>query len=319
MPAASAIQPSKDTSRSGKHLLAGFDAGVEEQSALDQYLQDVSRHELITVDEEKTLGARARQGDQEAIQRLAQANLRFVISVAKKYQNRGVALTDLIQEGNVGLITAARKFDPDQGVKFISYAVWWIRQAILAALANQGRPVRVPLNRASDLARIFREKERYKQREGKEPEASVLGKLTNLTPDLVESLQTLNASEIRLDAPIGDSEDSQLVERFISEEAAEPEIEVEQRMLKETVAEALSALDHRDAQVLKLYFGLDGTKEHTLEEIGNVLGVTRERIRQLRDRALRRLQTGDQGSKLKSFADNGPHIGISTSGSYSTA
>jgi RNA polymerase primary sigma factor len=285
-----------------KNPLAGFSATVEEQSALDQYLRDVSRHELITPEREKELGARALKGDEEAIQELARANLRFVISVAKKYQNRGVSLTDLIQEGNVGLVTAARKFDPDQGVKFISYAVWWIRQAILASLANQGRAVRVPLNRASDLARIFREKERLKQELRREPTAEELSKATDLTPELVESLQTLNAAEIRLDAPIGDSEDSQLVERFITEEAAEPEMEVEGRLLSESISEALETLEARDAKVLRLYFGLEGEREHTLEEIGNMLGVTRERIRQLRDRALRRLREGDKGIALESFA-----------------
>jgi len=285
-----------------KNPLAGFSASVEEQSALDQYLRDVSRHELITPDQEKELGARAQKGDEDAIQELARANLRFVISVAKKYQNRGVSLTDLIQEGNVGLVTAARKFDPDQGVKFISYAVWWIRQAILASLANQGRAVRVPLNRASDLARIFREKERLKQELRREPSAEELSEATDLTPELVESLQTLNAAEIRLDAPIGDSEDSQLVERFISEEAAEPEMEVEGRLLGEAISEALRTLEPRDAKVLRLYFGLEGEREHTLEEIGNMLGVTRERIRQLRDRALRRLREGDKGVALESFA-----------------
>ncbi|MEM7414232.1 MAG: RNA polymerase sigma factor RpoD/SigA [Gemmatimonadota bacterium] len=293
----------KRRKRRGKgNLLSGFDASVEEQSALDQYLRDVSRHELITPEREKELGARAQKGDQEAIQELARANLRFVISVAKKYQNRGVSLTDLIQEGNVGLVTAARKFDPEQGVKFISYAVWWIRQAILASLANHGRAVRVPLNRASDLARIFREKERLKQEKGREPTTDELAEATHLTPELVESLQTLNAAEIRLDAPIGDSEDSQLVERFITEEAAEPEIEVESRLLTETITEALSTLEARDAKVLRLYFGLEGEREHTLEEIGNMLGVTRERIRQLRDRALRRLREGDKGNALESFA-----------------
>lgn len=293
----------KRRKRRGKgNLLSGFDASVEEQSALDQYLRDVSRHELITPEREKELGARAQKGDQEAIQELARANLRFVISVAKKYQNRGVSLTDLIQEGNVGLVTAARKFDPEQGVKFISYAVWWIRQAILASLANHGRAVRVPLNRASDLARIFREKERLKQEKGREPTTDELAEATHLTPELVESLQTLNAAEIRLDAPIGDSEDSQLVERFITEEAAEPEIEVESRLLTETITEALSTLEARDAKVLRLYFGLEGEREHTLEEIGNMLGVTRERIRQLRDRALRRLREGDKGTALESFA-----------------
>jgi len=285
-----------------KNPLAGFSATVEEQSALDQYLRDVSRHELITPEREKELGALAQKGDEVAIQELARANLRFVISVAKKYQNRGVSLTDLIQEGNVGLVTAARKFDPDQGVKFISYAVWWIRQAILASLANQGRAVRVPLNRASDLARIFREKERLKQELRREPTAEELSEATDLTPELVESLQTLNAAEIRLDAPIGDSEDSQLVERFITEEAAEPEMEVEGRLLSEAISEALETLEPRDAKVLRLYFGLEGEREHTLEEIGNMLGVTRERIRQLRDRALRRLREGDKGIALESFA-----------------
>jgi len=298
-----AATTTKRRKRRGKgNLLSGFDASVEEQSALDQYLRDVSRHELITPEREKELGARAQKGDQEAIQELARANLRFVISVAKKYQNRGVSLTDLIQEGNVGLVTAARKFDPEQGVKFISYAVWWIRQAILASLANHGRAVRVPLNRASDLARIFREKERLKQEKGRDPSTEELAEATNLTPELVESLQTLNAAEIRLDAPIGDSEDSQLVERFITEEAAEPEIEVESRLLTETITDALSTLEARDAKVLRLYFGLEGEREHTLEEIGNMLGVTRERIRQLRDRALRRLREGEKGNALETFA-----------------
>lgn len=292
----------KRRKRKGKNLLSGFDASVEEQSALDQYLRDVSRHELITPEKEKELGALAQAGDEDAVQDLARANLRFVISVAKKYQNRGVSLTDLIQEGNVGLVTAARKFDPEQGVKFISYAVWWIRQAILASLANHGRAVRVPLNRASDLARIFREKERLKQEKGREPSTEELAEATDLTPALVESLQTLNAAEIRLDAPIGDSEDSQLVERFITEEAAEPELEVESRLLTEAITEALCTLEARDAKVLRLYFGLEGEREHTLEEIGNLLGVTRERIRQLRDRALRRLREGAKGDALESFA-----------------
>ena len=298
-----AAPTTKRQKRRGKgNVLSGFDASVEEQSALDQSLRDVSRHELITPEREKELGALAQLGDQEAIQELARANLRFVISVAKKYQNRGVSLTDLIQEGNVGLVTAARKFDPEQGVKFISYAVWWIRQAILASLANHGRAVRVPLNRASDLARIFREKERLKQEKGREPTTEELAEATHLTPELVESLQTLNAAEIRLDAPIGDSEDSQLVERFITEEAAEPEVEVESRLLTEMITAALSTLEARDAKVLRLYFGLEGEREHTLEEIGNMLGVTRERIRQLRDRALRRLREGEKGTALESFA-----------------
>lgn len=275
---------------------------AEERSALDQYLRDVSKHELITPEEEIELGRRAQAGDEEAVQKLVRANLRFVISVAKKYQNRGVSLIDLIQDGNVGLVTAARKFDPDQGVKFISYAVWWIRQAILSSLANQGRAVRVPLNRASDLARIFRERERLKQELGREPTTEELAAAAKLTPETLESLQTLNAAEIRLDSPIGDSDDSQLVERFILEEAAEPEATVEERLMAEQIERALDTLTPRDARVLRLYFGLEGGREHTLEEIGNMLGVTRERVRQLRDRALKRLREGELGTALESFA-----------------
>jgi RNA polymerase primary sigma factor len=279
-----------------------FAGAPEERGALDQYLREVSRHELLTAAEEIELGKLAQAGDEEAVGRLVRANLRFVISVAKKYQNRGVSLIDLIQEGNVGLVTAARKFDPDQGVKFISYAVWWIRQAILASLANQGRAVRVPLNRASDLARIFRERERLKQELRRDPTLEELAAAASLTPEVVTSLQTLNAAEIRLDAPIGDSDDSQLVERFMWDEAYEPEEAVEERLLAEHIDRALETLQPRDAKVVRLYFGLEGGREHTLEEIGNMLGVTRERVRQLRDRALRRLREGELGTALESFA-----------------
>lgn len=277
-------------------------SGAEDQSSLDQYLKDVSAHPLLTPEEESELGRRAQAGDERAVQALVRANLRFVISVAKKYQNRGVSLSDLIQDGNVGLVTAARKFDPDQGVKFISYAVWWIRQAILSSLANQGRAVRVPLNRASDLSKIFRERERLKQELDRDPSYSELGEATGLTAETVRSLQTLNHSEIRLDAPIGDTEDSQLMDRFITDEAIVTEEEVEERLLAERIERALTVLQPRDAKVLRLYFGLEGEREHTLEEIGNRLGVTRERIRQLRDRALKRLREGEMGDALASFA-----------------
>jgi RNA polymerase primary sigma factor len=292
----------KKRKRRGTERSDVFAASAEERSALDQYLREVSRHELLTPAEEIELGTRAQAGDEDAVAMLVRANLRFVISVAKKYQNRGVSLIDLIQEGNVGLVTAARKFDPDQGVKFISYAVWWIRQAILAALANQGRAVRVPLNRASDLARIFRERERLKQELRRDPTLEEVAEAAALTPEVVTSLQTLNAAEIRLDAPIGDSDDSQLVERFMWDEAHEPETQVEERLLAEHIDRALETLQPRDAKVVRLYFGLEGGREHTLEEIGNMLGVTRERVRQLRDRALRRLREGELGTALESFA-----------------
>ncbi|HEX8690963.1 MAG TPA: RNA polymerase sigma factor RpoD/SigA [Longimicrobium sp.] len=288
--------------RTAPRLDTEFGLPSEDQSSLDQYLKEVSTHKLLTPAEEIELGRRARAGEEAAINELVRANLRFVISVAKKYQNRGVSLSDLIQEGNVGLVTAARKFDPDQGVKFISYAVWWIRQAILSALANQGRSVRVPLNRASDLAKIFRERERLKQELRRDPTPQELSEATGLSPEIVESLQTLNAAEIRLDAPIGDSDDSQLMDRFIAEEAIVTEDEVEERLLSERIDRALGTLQPRDAKVLRLYFGLEGGREHTLEEIGDILGVTRERIRQLRDRALKRLREGEMGEALASFA-----------------
>jgi RNA polymerase primary sigma factor len=294
--------PTRKRKRTASRLDSEFGAPNEDQSSLDQYLKEVSTHKLLTPAEEIELGRRARAGDEDAVNELTRANLRFVISVAKKYQNRGVSLSDLIQEGNVGLVTAARKFDPDQGVKFISYAVWWIRQAILSALANQGRSVRVPLNRASDLAKIFRERERLKQELRRDPSPQELSQATGLSPEIVESLQTLNAAEIRLDAPIGDSDDSQLMDRFIAEEAIVTEDEVEERLLSERVEKALGTLQPRDAKVLKLYFGLEGGREHTLEEIGDILGVTRERIRQLRDRALKRLREGEMGEALASFA-----------------
>ena len=303
----SLVRETLDSRKKRRRKADGLDAGKfaaahEDQTALDQYLKEVSRHKLLTAVDEVELGRLAQKGDEDAINKLVRSNLRFVISVAKKYQNRGVSLTDLIQEGNVGLVTAARKFDPEQGVKFISYAVWWIRQAILSALANQGRAVRVPLNRASDLARIFRERERLKQELRREPSVEEVAEAAKLTPEVVESLSTLNAAEIRLDAPIGDSDDSQLVERFIVEEAHEPELAVEERLLAEQIERALDTLTPRDARVLRLYFGLEGGREHTLEEIGNMLGVTRERVRQLRDRALKRLREGELGNALESFA-----------------
>lgn len=271
--------------------------------SFDQYLFDVEKYPLIEdPEEERELARRARAGDKEAAERLVTANLRFVISYVKKYQGRGLGLAELVCIGNEGLLKAVKKFDPDKGVKFISYAVWWIRQAILSALANQGRAVRVPLNRASDLARIFREGERLKQELRRDPTTEEVAAAAKLTPEVVESLQTLNAAEIRLDAPIGDTDDSQLVERFIVEEAAEPEADVEERLLAEQVERALDTLSPRDARVLRLYFGLEGGREHTLEEIGNMLGVTRERVRQLRDRALRRLREGELGTALESFA-----------------
>jgi RNA polymerase primary sigma factor len=285
----------KETSRS----LGVYDA---ERDILDQYLHEVSLTPLLSPEQEIAIARRVQAGDDEAMQELAKRNLRFVISVAKKYQNRGLALMDLIGEGNIGLLTAARKFDPDHGVKFISYAVWWIRQAILAAIARHGRSVRVPLNRTADLSRIVRASEALRQDLQREPTPEEIARVVNLSVDVVQSLAALNTADVRLDAPLDPEGDRTLVDRFVANEYGDAEGEVIDQFLTEEIDAALRTLPPRDAKVLRLYFGLDGGREHTLEEIGDMFGVTRERVRQLRDRALKRLRDGEAGRALASFA-----------------
>jgi len=277
-------------------------AGGADRDLLDQYLFEVSKTPLLTAEQEIAVARRVRAGDQDAMQELVKRNLRFVISVAKKYQNRGMALTDLIGEGNIGLLTAARKFDPDVGVKFISYAVWWIRQAILAAIAKQGRTVRVPLNRTADLSRIIRATEVLRQKLVREPTPEEVAAEVALSKDVVQALMALNTSEIRLDAPLDPGGERTLIDRFVADGSSDVEARAMERFLTEEVAQALATLPPRDARVLRLYFGLDDGHEHTLEEIGGMLGVTRERVRQLRDRALKRLGEGDVGRALASYA-----------------
>ena len=299
-PAAAKAPPKKRGRR--RNILAGLGRHEHERDILDQYLHEVSKTPLLTQKEEIALARKVRAGDQEAMQELVKRNLRFVISVAKKYQNRGLPLTDLIGEGNVGLLTAARKFDPDQGVKFISYAVWWIRQAILASLARQGRTVRVPLNRTADLSRIVRTAEYLRQTLRREPTPEEIADATKLSLEVVQSLAALNTGDVRLDAPLDPDGDRSLIERFIAEDLPDTEEKAMDRFLSDEIETALNTLQKRDAKVLRLYFGLDGGREHTLEEIGGMLGVTRERVRQLRDRALKRLREGNVGKALASFA-----------------
>ena len=292
-------KPRKPRKRETATSLGVYDA---DRDILDQYLYEVSQTPLLSAQQEIAIARRVRAGDEEAMQELVKRNLRFVISVAKKYQNRGMALTDLIGEGNVGLLTAARKFDPDQGVKFISYAVWWIRQAILASLARQGRTVRVPLNRTADLSRIIRTAETLRQELRREPTPEELAAATGLSLDVVQSLAALNTADVRLDAPLDPEGERSLIERFVADEQGDAEGQAMDRFLSEEIDRALRTLAPRDAKVVRLYFGLDGGREHTLEEIGGMLGVTRERVRQLRDRALKRLKEGDVGRALASFA-----------------
>ena len=277
-------------------------AGGAERDILDQYLFEVSKTPLLTAEQELAVARRVRAGDQDAMQELVKRNLRFVISVAKKYQNRGMALPDLIGEGNIGLLTAARKFDPDVGVKFISYAVWWIRQAILAAIAQQGRTVRVPLNRTADLSRIIRATEILRQKLGARAHPRGSRRrgvaLQGRGPGAHVAQHQRGPARRALD-PGGERT---LIDRFVADGQSDVEARAMERFLSEEIEQALATLPPRDARVLRLYFGLDDGHEHTLEEIGGMLGVTRERVRQLRDRALKRLGEGDVGRALASFA-----------------
>ncbi len=273
----------------------------EGRESLDFYLREISRIPLLKLDEETALARRAFRGDVEAQERLARHNVRFVVSVAKKFQNRGVPLMDLIGEGNVGLMTAARKFDPDRGVKFISYAVWWIRQAIQAAIARHGRPVRVPLNRTADLNRLGRTTTLLTERLGRIPTVEELVKATGLTPDAVRSLSALHIEALRLDHPVREADERGRMERFVPTTQESTDASTLASSQSSDLDAALAGLPPRDAKVLRLYFGLDDGKSRTLEEIGKMMGVTRERIRQLRDRALRQLRE-EYGDKLRDLA-----------------
>ena len=289
----------KSRKRDSTGSIGRYDA---ERDILDLYLREVARSPLLTPTQEIVVARRVQAGDDDAMQELVTKNLRFVISVAKKYQNRGIALVDLIGEGNLGLLTAARKFDPDHGVKFISYAVWWIRQAILAAIARHGRTVRVPLNRTADLSRVIKAIAMLREKLTREPTPREIAHVTGISTEIVGALASLNASDVRLDATIGKDSDRALIERFSVEEGASTEGQILDQFRTDEIERALLTLPARDAKILRLYFGLEEDREHTLDEIGKMLGVTRERVRQLRDRALKRLRHGAVGDVLRDLS-----------------
>jgi len=296
------VPAKKRTRRTGRPRASQLARAADEgRESLDFYLQEISRIPLLTVVEETALGRRAYRGEVDAQEKLARHNVRFVVSVAKKFQNRGVPLMDLIGEGNLGLMTAARKFDPDRGVKFISYAVWWIRQAIQAAIARHGRPVRVPLNRTADLNRLGRATTLLAEKLGRAPTTEELVAATGLTRDAVRALSALHIEAMRLDHPVREADERGRMERFVplTQEGTDATTMANSRT--NDLDAALAALPSRDAKVLRLYFGLDDGKTRTLEEIGQMMGVTRERIRQLRDRALRQLRE-QHGDKLRDLA-----------------
>ncbi|HSJ24980.1 MAG TPA: sigma-70 family RNA polymerase sigma factor [Longimicrobiales bacterium] len=276
--------------------------GTYDESSLDQYLKEISAYPLLTREDEVDLARRIRAGDEEGLDKLVRSNLRFVVSVAKKYQNQGVALGDLINEGNLGLIRAAHKFDETKGIKFISYAVWWIRQAILQALAEQSRIVRVPLNRAGALHRIGRRSSTLLQELGREPTVEELADELDLSEEEIERTLAISQTHLSLDAPLTPGEDNRLLDYLPDQFSAGPDDETYERALASTVEEALGSLKEREARVLRLYFGLeDGRDPMTLEEIGALLGITRERVRQIKEKALVRLRHASRARYLETF------------------
>ena len=275
--------------------------GSFKEGSLDQYLKEISQYPLIDREEEARLARGIRADDEECLDKLVRSNLRFVVSVAKKYQNQGVPLSDLINEGNLGLIRAAHKFDETKGIKFISYAVWWIRQAILQALAEQSRIVRVPLNRAGALHRIGRRSSSLVQELGREPTVEEIAQDLEISREEVERTLAISQSHLSLDAPMTPGEDNRLLDYLPDELSPGPEDDAYEHALRDTIEESLGSLKEREAKILRLYFGLDDQEPMTLEEIGAILGITRERVRQIKEKALLRLRHASRARFLETF------------------
>ncbi|MBM3918724.1 MAG: RNA polymerase sigma factor RpoD/SigA [Sphingomonadales bacterium] len=272
-----------------------------ESQSLEKYLQEIGRVDLISPDEEVELARLIRQGDQKALERLTTANLRFVVSVAKQYQNQGLTLNDLINEGNLGLIKAAQRFDETRGFKFISYAVWWIRQSILQALAEQSRIVRIPLNQVGTLNKIVKAFSRLEQEFEREPTPEELADILEMTVSEIENSLKVSGRHISVDAPLADGEDSSLLDVLRDEEAVKPDNTLIDESLSKEVEYALMALTAREADVLRYFFGLGGRQPQTLEEIGSNLGLTRERVRQIKEKSIRRLRATTKSRILKAY------------------
>jgi len=272
-----------------------------ENASLDKYLQEIAKVELITPDEEAVLAGRIREGDQLALERLTKANLRFVVSVAKQYQNQGLGLGDLISEGNLGLIKAAQRFDETRGFKFISYAVWWIRQSIMQAIAEHARLVRLPLNRIGSLNKINRVFRDLEQQYEREPTAEEIGMQLEMTTEEVLHTMRLQSRHVSVDAPIGDSEDGTMLDIMVSDDEIFPDEELMSDSLRVEVGRALNTLTHKEREVVSFFFGLNSHPLLTLEEIGHQMGLTRERVRQIKEKAVRRLRHTNRSKSLKPY------------------
>ena len=271
-----------------------------ESASLEKYLQEIGKEELLTVEEEVELAQQIRKGDRKALERLTKANLRFVVSVAKQYQNQGLPLPDLINEGNVGLIKAAEKFDETRGFKFISYAVWWIRQSILQAIAEQSRIVRLPLNQVGSVNKINKALNKFEQENERRPSVEEIAASTDIPEDKVDDALKANSRHVSVDAPFSDDDGGSMLDIMTDTNAPSVDKELLMESLREELRKVLGTLKERERLVIKDYYGID-TEEKTLEEIGSRYGLTRERVRQIREKAIRKLRNNSNSSVLKTF------------------
>lgn len=272
-----------------------------ENQSLDKYLQEIGKVDLLTPEMEIELTIRLKKGDQKAMEQLTKANLRFVVSVAKQYQNQGLSLGDLINEGNLGLIKAVRRFDETRGFKFISYAVWWIRQSILQALAEQSRIVRLPLNRVGALNKIGRTYSNLKQEFEREPSPEEVAEALEMDVDEISSMMKISGKQVSVDAPFSSGEENSLLDIIEDNQQPSPDNDLISESLKSEIKSLLAILPDREAEVIKLYFGLDGEYSMTLEEIGERFNLTRERVRQIKEKAIRKLRHNSKSNNLKSY------------------
>ena len=272
-----------------------------ETIALDKYLHEIGRFKLLTADEEVELARRIKKDDNDALDQLIRGNLRFVVSVAKQYQNQGLSLSDLINEGNLGLIKAAMRFDETRGFKFISYAVWWIRQSILQALSEKAMMVRLPMNKIGSMKKIAKTFNQLEQEYQREPTAEEVAILLDITPENVEEAQTTFSQHLSLDAPVRNNEEDNLYDMLLNEDSLNPENDLLKVSLHKEIERTLSVLPKREADVIRYYFGLGGTRQHTLDEIGELLGLTRERVRQIKEKTIKKLRHHYGNKLLKGY------------------
>ncbi len=269
--------------------------------SLDKYLHEIGKVELLSAEKEVELAKRIKKGDREALETLIKANLRFVVSVSKQYQNQGLSLPDLINEGNLGLIKAAERFDETRGFKFISYAVWWIRQSILQALAEQARIVRLPLNKIGSINKINKAFNKLEQEFQREPTVEEIADIMEMKPDLIEDSMNSSGSHVSMDAPLRDEEGNNLYDVMLNEDSPKPDDELMDNSLRQEIERSLATLGEREAEILRYYFGLKGYQQHTLEEIGDEFGLTRERVRQIKEKAIKKLKNQYRNRLLKSY------------------